>query len=307
MMGMTRRRLVGVMAGLGMSGVVPPVFAQQLPKCETEKRFGYWIATASTSSGLATYDSDVTPKVIRYVVPSEKSPLHSRGKDGVSFLYSHDGSIGVFEFITPTVELLQSKLVHVEFVRNGVSTKLEGVDISAGQSEKEKKVWLKLHILEPDLSGVADVVFKVFYANALALEIMMRTERFTEVPPFLVAEKNRLKEMEKNKQCEARCFLTTACCDVIGLDDDCFELKTLRAFRDGALPRLPGGAADIARYYEIAPRIVGEIGRRGDRGRLARFYVTHILPSVFLVKLGAYRAARGVYTDMMKRLERRYL
>src|SRR5690606_29479169 len=33
------------------------------------------------------------------------------------------------------------------------------------------------------------------------------------------------------------CFLTTATCQVVGLADDCWELTTLRHFRDGWLAR----------------------------------------------------------------------
>lgn len=44
--------------------------------------------------------------------------------------------------------------------------------------------------------------------------------------------------------CEKRgCFLTTATVGTVGLPDDCWELATLRAFRDGWLARHPGGAA----------------------------------------------------------------
>ncbi len=52
---------------------------------------------------------------------------------------------------------------------------------------------------------------------------------------------------------EGGCFITTACCEVLGLDDDCFELRTLRRYRDQVLAARPGGDADIARYYS-SPR-----------------------------------------------------
>src|SRR5690606_13403351 len=45
------------------------------------------------------------------------------------------------------------------------------------------------------------------------------------------------------------CFLTSACCTVIGLGDRCWELETLRRFRDGWLSSFAAGRGDIARYY----------------------------------------------------------
>ena len=36
------------------------------------------------------------------------------------------------------------------------------------------------------------------------------------------------------------CFITTACCEALGLDDDCFELRTLRRYRDQVLAKTAG-------------------------------------------------------------------
>src|SRR3990170_3339642 len=64
------------------------------------------------------------------------------------------------------------------------------------------------------------------------------------------------------------CFITTACCKVLGLDDDCFELRTLRRYRDEVLAKRPGGAADIAAYYELAPLILARLPREARQMQL---------------------------------------
>ena len=58
------------------------------------------------------------------------------------------------------------------------------------------------------------------------------------------------------------CFLTTACCEVLGLPDDCFELRTLRRYRDESLAAMPGGNAAIAAYYLVAPSILDRLSRK---------------------------------------------
>jgi hypothetical protein len=96
------------------------------------------------------------------------------------------------------------------------------------------------------------------------------------------------------------CFLTTATCEEVGLDDDCWELRTLRKFRDGWLARHDRGATDIARYYREAPAIAARL--KGDSKALLKLYWTRIVPSALAAQLGANRLARRIYTRMMGEL-----
>jgi hypothetical protein len=113
----------------------------------------------------------------------------------------------------------------------------------------------------------------------------------------------RLKESRRRGGCADRqCFLTTACCGIIGLDDDCFELRSLRAFRDRALPSLPGGRRDVAEYYVLAPVILDAMQRTGSQRVLLRYYVSHILPCAVLARLGLNVATQRLYRDLMRRL-----
>jgi hypothetical protein len=70
---------------------------------------------------------------------------------------------------------------------------------------------------------------------------------------------------------------------------------------------MPGGKEDIALYYQRAPLMLAEIDRRGDSRLLLQLYATHILPSALAARLGLNGLARTLYTDMMARLERRYM
>lgn len=101
------------------------------------------------------------------------------------------------------------------------------------------------------------------------------------------------------------CYLTTASVGVVGLADDCWELRTLRGFRDGFLSSFAAGRALVEDYYGLAPRIVERISARPD-GRMIwlRTYFGGILPSAIAARLGLNGLALRIYRDMTRRLER---
>jgi len=96
------------------------------------------------------------------------------------------------------------------------------------------------------------------------------------------------------------CFLTTAACEGVGLADDCWELRTLRRFRDGWLAGQAGGTDDIAAYYAQAPAIAARL--KGNQKALLRLYWTRILPSAVAAQCGANRLARAIYSKGMREL-----
>jgi hypothetical protein len=100
------------------------------------------------------------------------------------------------------------------------------------------------------------------------------------------------------------CFLTTACCDVLGLSDDCFELRTLRLYRDRVLIGSPGGQAALAAYYLVAPSILARLPQEERVARLLSVYVRFILPSALAARLGMNRLAYSLYARMMDELSR---
>ena len=101
------------------------------------------------------------------------------------------------------------------------------------------------------------------------------------------------------------CFFTTATVETLGLSDDCWELRTLRAFRDGPLSRTADGRGLTARYYAEAPRLVEGVNRRPDAARVwLSVYWTHILPCAVMARLGFAGPALAHYKRLFQRLER---
>ena len=58
------------------------------------------------------------------------------------------------------------------------------------------------------------------------------------------------------------CFLTSAACLYMGREDDCEELRVLRAFRDEYLMTSASGRALVHEYYDIAPAIASQLSER---------------------------------------------
>ncbi len=101
------------------------------------------------------------------------------------------------------------------------------------------------------------------------------------------------------------CFLTEAVAGARGIEaDDGPTLTALRSFRDGYMQQTPERRALVARYYEIAPRIVAAIPRAhadwtwiGDR----------VDEAVAAIRAGEKDRAFAIYVAMVRRLEARWL
>ena len=100
---------------------------------------------------------------------------------------------------------------------------------------------------------------------------------------WATARRDALATERGNKQCASAegCFITTACCEVLGLGDDCFELRILRRYRDQVLATRPRSTAAIARYYALAPRLLAQLRANArDPDRVLRgIYARYVLPA----------------------------
>ncbi|ODR98496.1 hypothetical protein AUC68_08710 [Methyloceanibacter methanicus] len=123
---------------------------------------------------------------------------------------------------------------------------------------------------------------------------------------WATARRDALATERDNKQCVSAesCFITTACCEVLGLGDDCFELRTLRRYRDQVLAKRPGGGAEIARYYELAPALLARLRANAtDPDRvLLGIYARYVLPAALAARFGLDRLAYRLYRRMLTAL-----
>lgn len=199
----------------------------------------------------------------------------------------------------------------------------DGEEVAALETDKEDKaVWDPRRAFGPRLAGLATVTSlsaKLIYDGQGLVVFDFAPKETERALNVMVAEANRIgrtvvgnrpppaAQSGGNAGGPGQCFVTTACCGMVGLADDCFELTALRRFRDRVLAGLPGGRDDIAAYYRLAPAILAEMARRGDERRLLGYYFSHVLPSALLAHAGANWLTHRLYRDMMRRLTRRYI
>lgn len=104
------------------------------------------------------------------------------------------------------------------------------------------------------------------------------------------------------------CYLTTAAVSYKGLPDNCFELTTLRNFRDNYLKKTKNGTEEIQHYYATAPLIVDKINKSPLKTTLLEdIYDNLISPCVKLIESKKYQEAHKKYKQYTLNLEKKLL
>lgn len=97
------------------------------------------------------------------------------------------------------------------------------------------------------------------------------------------------------------CYITTATVGYMGLEDDCYELQTLRRFRDGWLKS--NHPADIQHYYDTAPKVLAAIEQEGvpfdtRRQFFNAVFNNYVQPAVQAIESGNNQRAYAIYKEM---------
>ena len=104
------------------------------------------------------------------------------------------------------------------------------------------------------------------------------------------------------------CYITTAVCESLNKPDDCYELTTLRKYRDEYLLSTESGREIVEEYYNIAPTIVKRIGRQDDAGEIYRgIWDEYLSPCIHLIEKGRKEECKDRYSEMVRKLEKEYL
>ena len=104
------------------------------------------------------------------------------------------------------------------------------------------------------------------------------------------------------------CYITTAVCRSLDKDDDCYELRTLRDYRDRYLLGSDEGKDIVDTYYNIAPTIVNRINKTDDAvSTYKKIFSRYINPCIALIESGDYEECRKLYSDMVYTLKDIYM
>jgi len=307
----TRRRALGLLiaacAGTSLLSALPRARAQEdeeseapsEPECYESKKFGPWTAQASDEKAGAS-QRDIT------AVDPKSCDLT------LEFQVNTDFDAKIFVEGSEEGSLPEELLVKPE---NRLIAKTAGGTVIVDEALCGNCT----DIYDDTVSIVLPLATAPLLRDETSMELVLKLSGKDEDCRFKIdcvtmrqaldwAEERRdaLAEKRDDNECTSPegCFITTACCEVLGLDDDCFELRTLRHYRDEVLAKAPGGADAVARYYALAPGILAWLRATSQRPdqTLLNVYARFILPAALAAKLGLNALAFRLYVRMVDAL-----
>lgn len=105
------------------------------------------------------------------------------------------------------------------------------------------------------------------------------------------------------------CYITTAVCENMNLPDDCYELTTLRAYRDGyLLNETEDGAEVVKAYYNMAPTIVKRINREVNSHEIyEEIWSGYLEPCIRCIEADDLEETKVLYSAMVRELAEQYM
>lgn len=102
------------------------------------------------------------------------------------------------------------------------------------------------------------------------------------------------------------CFITTIVCDMLGFDDKCNILETLRGFRNNVMQKNPEYKDVLYEYDAVGPEIAKAIRDEEDFELINGMVDFYIIPTVNRIREKKYDDAVSIYKHMTKSLEAYY-
>lgn len=111
----------------------------------------------------------------------------------------------------------------------------------------------------------------------------------------------------KGSDSSGGCYLTSACVYAKNLPDDCYELQTLRGFRDSWMQESEEGKKAVREYYEVAPKIVSAINETvNPKAIYEKIYNKMVEPCVQLIEDRKMVEAFQLYKTMVCQLKEKF-
>lgn len=105
-----------------------------------------------------------------------------------------------------------------------------------------------------------------------------------------------------------QCCIITASIKAKGLSDDCYELTTLRSFRDEYIKNLFDGKEIVSNYYDITSILVNKINKLPNSNEIfLDIYSNLVLKSVALIENNKNQQAFFYFKEFIDNLKKKYL
>ena len=104
------------------------------------------------------------------------------------------------------------------------------------------------------------------------------------------------------------CYITTAVCGHQNKPDNCYELTTLRKYRDEYLMNTEEGQEIVEEYYNIAPGLVMMINMQNNASDIYQhIYEEYLKPCIKYIEEEKNEACCDLYMQMVRSLQKKYL
>lgn len=130
------------------------------------------------------------------------------------------------------------------------------------------------------------------------------SERRAYYPPTDRACSSRFK-YDESRNSSSGCYLTTITCEILGYEDNCATLQTLRLFRDEVLMQDEQYNNLLCEYDIVGPVIADSIRKSIKPKEISRFlFDTYIEPTKNCIQMGKFDLAVSIYTYMVEELKK---
>ncbi len=298
----TRRRALALLAAaVGLRLVPFPPSAQAKTDCFATQAVGPW-------KGVATQDqAGARISQLQFANP-ETCPLHAEISIGANF----EGKLVLYgdheKLPLPKPFLLKPENRLILRDQDGKTAVDEPLCGTCTEIHDDKVTVILPLACAPLFRDSRSVELAVKLADTHECHLRLDCESLRKALAWAAERQAALAAQYAAQACTPPegCFITTACCELLGLGDDCFELRTLRRYRNGVLADMPGGRAAIERYYAEAPSILRRLPAQERTARLLAVYARFILPCAIAARLGFADLTFRLYAHMMRELTEAY-
>lgn len=145
---------------------------------------------------------------------------------------------------------------------------------------------------------------KYSFSEPLADNIV---EVWNRLNPKFTFQKGEFNDILKGFDKKGLCFITTAVCEKMDKEDDCYELSAFRNFRDSYMLQSNNGKKMVDEYYQIAPAIVTFINIQADCNKKYQdIWQKYLKPCLENIEEKQLEDCEKRYIDMVQDLKEEY-